>query len=74
MENQMTIKYNERDEKGERKSVILNKKRITIQCNEIDYHIQINQFGEIVITKSNFGKGSDSIIIQPCVSNQIIIS
>lgn len=50
----------------------INPRKITLKLNkDIDLHICVNNFGELVIQKSNFGEGESSIIIKPSVSNEI---
>lgn len=50
----------------------IEKDKITIRLNKnIDYHISINKFEELVINKMQFGKGEGSIVLKPSVSNEI---
>lgn len=47
---------------------------INIVLNEnTEFRICVNKFGELEITKINFGNGSGSISIEPNVSNQITL-
>jgi len=55
-----------------REDVEIEQKNITIRLNkDVDFRIEVNNFGELEITKANFGSGSGSINIEPCVSNNI---
>lgn len=50
-------------------------RRLTIVLNkDVELRIQLNDFGQMVVTKTNFGNDSSSILIEPHVSNQIAIS
>lgn len=58
-----------------------NNKFITSDINKIKVHlsedveiiIQVNKFGEMVITKVQFGAESGDLMVFPSVSNQIRI-
>lgn len=47
-------------------------KRVTIINGDIEFEIYMDK-GDVVVRKNNFGEGSSSIMITPCVSNQITI-
>ncbi len=50
-------------------------KKITIKLNDdIEFDISINNFGELVVNKGQFGPGTGDLIIKPSVSNEIRIS
>jgi hypothetical protein len=50
-------------------------RHITIALNEdLEFRININQFGELTIQKTQYGAGESSMIIKPSVSNEIRIS
>jgi hypothetical protein len=58
-----------------RKDTEINVNNITIELNsDVEVRIELNKFGELEITKAQFGNGKGSINIEPCVSNQIRIS
>ena len=53
----------------------LQAKRITITLNEnVEFDIAINNFGELVIRKAQFGNETGDLIIKPSVSNEIRLS
>lgn len=50
-------------------------RHIIIALNEnVEFRININQFGELVIQKTQYGGDESAIIIKPSVSNEIRIS
>jgi hypothetical protein len=50
-------------------------KKITIALNDnVDYEITVNQFGELVLQKQQYGEGEGCIILEPSVSNEIRLS
>ena len=47
-------------------------RKVVVDVSEnIVFTISLNQFGELVIQKQNFGDGETSIVIKPSVSNEI---
>ena len=54
-------------------TIFENASKVKIEIEDVEFRISVNQFGELVINKMNFGEGSTSLIIQPCVSNEIIL-
>lgn len=46
--------------------------KITVLLSDdVEYRVSVNQFGELVINKSQMGAGESSIILLPSVSNEI---
>lgn len=65
------LKYLERDRVPQ--EAITNK--VTIVLNEdVEISIQVNHFGELEVTKQQFGEGESSIIVKPSTGNQIRLS
>ena len=54
-------------------TIFENASKIKIEIDDIEFRLSVNQFGDLVINKMNFGEGSTSIIIEPKVSNEIIL-
>jgi len=54
------------------KKIEVHKIKIFIEDDE--FIISLNKFGGLVINKQCYGDGKSNIIIEPCVSNEIIIS
>ena len=60
------------DVENEEKGSEIEAKRLKIALNkDVEFNIDINKFGELVIRKQNFGNGEGSIMIMPSVSNEI---
>ncbi len=50
----------------------LDVRKVTVMLDDdIEYQISVNQFGELVVQKQNFGEGEGSIVLKPSVSNEI---
>ena len=50
----------------------LDVRKVTVLLDDdIEYQISVNQFGELVVQKQNFGEGEGSIVLKPSVSNEI---
>lgn len=46
--------------------------KVTVLLNDdVEYQISVNNFGELVVQKQNFGDGETSIVLKPSVSNEI---
>ena len=54
-------------------TIFENASKVKIEIDEIEFRISVNQFGELVVNKMNFGEGSTSLMIQPRVGNEIIL-
>ena len=57
----------------EREAEFTEVKDVTILVGEVEFIMTINKFGQLVVTKIQYGVGEGSISIVPQVSNQIII-
>lgn len=68
----MKISFNDREIK--QKDITINRPLTIHLNNDVDINITIDQFGNLVIEKENYGQGESSIIIKPSVSNVIRIS
>ena len=47
---------------------------ITIVVDEVEFTIRVNRLKELIIVKTQFGQGEDSISIKPNFSNEIILT
>lgn len=54
-------------------TIFENASKVKIEIDDIEFRISVNQFGELVVNKMNFGEGNTSLIIQPRVGNEIIL-
>jgi len=65
----MEISYKE-----EGKEVRVNVTKVSIHLGDVDFYLKINNWGELVLNKQQFGDGISGLNIAPSVSNEIIIS
>lgn len=54
-------------------TIFENASKVKIEIDDIEFRISVNKFGELVVNKMNFGEGSPALIIEPNVSNEIIL-
>lgn len=52
----------------------LTVKKITIFNGDTEFEIEINKFGELQITKEQFGISESGLIVRPKVSNVVGLS
>ena len=50
-----------------------NASKVKVTVGESEFRISVNNRGELVVNKNCFGAGSSSILIEPRVSNEIIL-
>ena len=69
---EMKFKYN--NDQREEEVIVETNMRIIVSLNDnVDFHIEIDQFGELEIQKVNYGSGGSGIEIKPNVSNSITL-